>query len=51
MTNAKSQEKDVGPFTLQSYCNKVVFHSKSHAKMSELRTKESDPELIFFFMS
>lgn len=26
-----------------------LFHSKSHAKMNELRTKEPDLELIFFF--
>lgn len=25
-----------------------LFHSKSHAKMNELRTKEPDLELIFF---
>lgn len=28
-----------------------LFHSKSHAKMNELRTKEPDLELIFFLMS
>ena len=44
---AKLPENDLGPFRLEPYNNKVVFHSKEPCSKSGLRTSKSDLELNF----
>lgn len=49
--SAKLPEKDLDPFRLKSYNNKVMFHSKYTGSKNGLRTKKSDPEPNFFMSS
>lgn len=46
--SAKLPEKDLRPFRLESYNNKVMFHSKDACSKNGLRTKKSGLETNFF---